>query len=292
MKKRLRSRKKNRAIGFIFALPALLGVFVFFLVPFCISVGISFTNGMGDLTFVGFRNYASLLGNPTFQLAAINTGRFIGVGVVSILLFSLVLSLLIQKKTKRNDMYKAFFLFPLVLPTASVILFFQLLFHGNGIVDGLFIRLGLPVADWLRSPYAFYVLILLFVWKNFGYNVILFVSAFHSIPPVYYEFANLEGAGELRKFRYITLPLITPYLFFITIISIVSSFKVFREAYILCGGHPHKSIYMIQHFMNNNFYNLNYVRLATSAILVFIVIFLLAFIMLKIRNRLSVEGSQ
>jgi len=278
-------RRKENFTGFLFTLPALLGMMGFFFFPFCLSIGVSFTNGFGDLTFVGFRNYATLFGNPTFQLAAYNTARFIFTAVLSILVLSVFLSLLLQKKQKGHEFFRVSFLFPLVLPTASIILFFQLLFSVNGLFDVFLERLGIPVSNWLHSPYAFYVLVLLYVWKNFGYNVILFSAAFSSIPPAYYEVAQLEGISEWRKFFKITLPMTLPYWLFIIVSSIISAFSSFREAFILGGEHPHSSIYMLQHFINNNFQNLQYVRVVTASILIFSVIFLFVFFMLKFRNR-------
>ena len=285
MKMKSKLHKKDNLVGFVFALPAIMGMLVFFFVPFVLSIGVSFTNGFGSRSFVGWKNYQELLKNPTFQLSAWNTARFIFVAVLTNLMISIIISLILQKKRKGYGFFRVSYIFPLVLPTASIILFFQLLFSNNGMVEAIFEKLGFPITNWLNSPNAFYVLIILYVWKNFGYNVVLFTSAFYSVPSSYYEYANLEGAGEMKKFFKITLPLTFPYLFFIIVVSIINAFKSFREAYILGGEHPHKSIYMLQHFMNNNFQNLNYIRVVTSSILVFSVIFVLVLLMLKLRNR-------
>jgi multiple sugar transport system permease protein len=131
------------------------------------------------------------------------------------------------------------------------------------------------------------VLLVLYIWKNSGYNIILFLAALNAIPTAYYEAADLDGAGKFRQLFGITLPLIVPYLFFIVVISVINSFKSFREAFILFGSHPHQSIYMIQHFMNNNFQNLNYIRLSVGAILIFTVIFTLMLILFRIRTKIG-----
>ena len=107
------------------------------------------------------------------------------------------------------------------------------------------------------------------------------------MPKEIYEAADIDGAGAYRKLTRITVPLIIPSVFFIVIISIINSFKSFREAYILCGTLPNKSIYMLQHFLNNNFANLNYQRLSVAAILVFLVIFVIVFAMLKIKEKIG-----
>ena len=131
------------------------------------------------------------------------------------------------------------------------------------------------------------MLVVLYVWKNSGFNIILFLAALNAIPKAYYEAADIDGAGKLAQLRKITLPLIVPYSFFIVIISIINSFRAFREAFILFGSHPHQSIYMIQHFMNNNFQNLNYIRLAVGAIMIFLVIFILVLILFIARKRVG-----
>ena len=109
----------------------------------------------------------------------------------------------------------------------------------------------------------------------------------NSIPKAYYEVADLDSTSRLKKLINITLPMISPHLFFILVISIINTFKSFKEAYILCGDYPHKSIYMIQHFMNNNFQNLNYTRLSVGSILVFIIIFIIILLLFKFKKRLG-----
>ena len=130
------------------------------------------------------------------------------------------------------------------------------------------------------GEHAFVVLLILYLWKNTGYNVVLFLAALNSIPKEYYEAADIDGAGGFTKVTRLTLPLIAPHTRFILVISIVNLFKSFREAYILFGDHPDRSIYMIQHFINNNFINLNYIRLSVGAVLVFLVIFIMVGLLL------------
>ena len=151
-------------------------------------------------------------------------------------------------------------------------------------VNGVLEQIGLHAADWTGEQ-AFWVLLILYLWKNTGYNVVLFLAALNSVPPDLYEAASLDGAGWWKKLTRITLPMIAPHTRFILVISIVNLFKSFREAYILFGDHPDQSIYMIQHFMNNNFINLNYIRLSVGAALVFLVIFALVGLLLGLRDK-------
>ena len=171
--------------------------------------------------------------------------------------------------------------------TTKSSLFFHIIFSESGAANAVLNAIGFPIVDWLNSSNAFIVLVVLYIWKNAGYNIILFLAALNSVPKEIYEAADIDGAGAYRKLTRITVPLIIPSVFFIVIISIINSFKSFREAYILCGTLPNKSIYMLQHFLNNNFANLNYQRLSVAAILVFLVIFVIVFAMLKIKEKIG-----
>ncbi len=278
-------KRKESLTGFLFCLPSILGMLVFFLIPFGICIFLSLTESMGNHQFVGLKNYADVLNSKAFRLAAWNTFKFNAVAVPAILLLSAFVALLLYRKLKGYNFFRTVFIFPLVLPVSSVVLFFQTVFSESGFMNDILSLFGISPVNFMNSSHSFVVLLTLYLWKNCGYNIILFLAAFNSIPPAYYEAAELDGANSLTKFTRITVPLIVPHTFFILVISIINSFKSFREAYILFGEHPDQSIYMIQHFMNNNFQNLNYIRLSVGAILIFAVIFLLVLVMLRIRNR-------
>ena len=277
--------RNNSVTGFFFSLPAILGMLLFFLTPFLICIRISIVDNINSMNFVGLENYINVLSSQTFRLAAINMIKFILVSVPLILIISFFIALLLFQKLKGSDIFRSIFIFPLILPVSSVILFFQLLFAENGFANEFLLLLGLPVKDWLNSSESFFVLVLLYIWKNCGYNIILFLSALNSIPSAFYETAKMETESSVKKLRYITIPMIKPHVFFISIISVINTFKSFREAYILCGDYPDKSMYMIQHFMNNNFQNLNYTRLSVGAILVFLVIFILILLLFFVRKK-------
>ena len=277
-------RAKDAFTGFLFTLPALVGLGMFFVVPFGITLKMFLSESMGSSKFVGVKNYQDVLKSAAFRLAAKNTFKFFGVALPCILILSLLIALLLFRNLKKYDIFRTFFVFPLVLPVSSVVLFFQIVFSDLGVVNGVLENLGLHAADWTGEQ-AFWVLLILYLWKNTGYNVVLFLAALNSVPPDLYEAASLDGAGWWKKLTRITLPMIAPHTRFILVISIVNLFKSFREAYILFGDHPDQSIYMIQHFMNNNFINLNYIRLSVGAALVFLVIFALVGLLLGLRDK-------
>jgi len=277
---------RKNLTGFVFFIPALFGMSVFFLIPFGITVYYSFTSGIaGGGVFVGLENYISVLSSGTFHLAALNTMKFICVAVPLIMAFSLLIALVLNRKLKGSGFFRATIILPLVLPTVSIILFFQIIFSESGAANAVLARLGMPIKNWLQSSSAFTVLVILYIWKNCGYNIILFLAALNTIPRELYEAAELDGGRASTKLFSITLPLIMPSVFFIFIISFINSFKSFREAFLLCGAYPHRSIYMLQHFMNNNFGNLNYQRLSVGAIMVFLVIFAFVSLLVWAKNR-------
>ncbi len=281
--------KRDALTGFLFSLPSIIGMLVFFLIPFVICIILSLTDSISSMKFVGIDNYVDIISSRTFRLAVWNTFKFIIVAVPLIMIFSLTIAMLLYQKLAGFEFFRSIFVFPLVLPVSSVILFFQLVFAENGFANDFLSLLGLPVKNWLDSSYSFVVLVILYIWKNCGYNIILFLAALNSIPKVYYEAAEMDTESRISKLRYITLPMIRPYLFFILVILIINTFKSFKEAYILCGNYPNENIYMIQHFMNNNFQNLNYTRLSVGAILIFAIIFIFIFILLKFRKNGDVE---
>lgn len=284
----MKMRTKETLTGMLLASPFLVGFIIFFAAPFLISVGYTFTFGTGNGGFVGLKNYFDVLNSKAFQLAAYNTIRFIAIGVPLIMAIAFLLSLVLKKNFGGSSFFRSVFLFPLVLPVASTVMVFQVVFAETGIMNTVYQALNLPMKDWLGSDSAFGILIFLYIWKNCGYNIVLLLSGLNAIPDDFYEAARLEGANRWHCFKSITLPIMMPTVFFVFVISIVNSFKSFREAFLLGGAMPRSnSIYMLQHFMNNNFSNLNYQRLSVAALLVFLVIFLLIFVLFRIHRRVG-----
>lgn len=281
----MKMSRREALTGLGFAAPFLVGFILFFIAPFLVSIGYTFTFGAGGGAFVGFSNYVDVLQSGAFRLAAWNTFRFILIGVPLIMLCGLLFSLLLYEKFKGAAFFRSVFLYPLVIPIASTVMVVQVFLSESGILNTVLGRLGIPVQSWLSSDTAFYVLIGLYVWKNCGYNIVLFLAGLNSIPKDFYEAASLDGATSRQCLRYITGPILIPNFFFIFVISIINSFKSFREAFLLGGSMPDKSIYMLQHFMNNNFSNLNYQRLSVAALIVFVVIFGFVFLLLHFKKK-------
>lgn len=284
-KKNLTMKQRNSLSGLAFVSVFLIGFIIFFIIPFIVSIVYTFTFGTGGTVFVGFDNYQRVITSEAFSLAAYNTGRFLLIGVPLIMAVSTVFSLLLQARFGGSSVFRSIFLYPMVVPIASTVMVFQVIFANSGILNTILAEFEIHGIRWIDSDYAFYILVALYIWKNCGYNIVLLLSGLNAIPEDFYEVARLEGANASQQFRYITLPIMMPTFFFVFIISIVNSFKSFREAFLLSGTRPHSSIYMLQHYMNNNFSYLNYQNLSVAAFLVFIVIFVCIFFMFMSRRK-------
>ena len=280
-RKRLKRREKRRDFlrSLCFLSPSLLGVGLFFVLPFCVVVYYSMIDGVGTRNFVGIQNFISLLKNYSFLHAAKNTLHFSVLAVPLAVILSLVLALMLEARIPLRSQFRTFFLSPMMVPVASVVLIWQVLFNQNGSVNELLQLFGGDKIDWLQSDYAVYVVALLFLWKNLGYFMILFMAGLSNIPRELLEVADVEGAGEIYKFFAIKLRYLSPTVLFVTILSLINSFKIFREIYLLTDDYP-AALYMLQHFMNNTFRSMDYQKLSAAAVimaLVMVVLILLLF---------------
>ncbi|MBU5352198.1 carbohydrate ABC transporter permease [Paenibacillus silvae] len=282
MKKWLR---KDASVAMFFLVPSGIGFALFYLIPFAMGVYYSFMSHSVDGHFVGFNNYRELLGSASFLKAASNTLYFSAISVPLMIILSLGLAILLHKNVYIQKWLRTAYVLPLVVPTASIIMIWQILFDWNGSLNAWLDSFGYDPVDWMKSESARTVVIIVYIWKNMGYNVILFLAGLQQIPKDYYETARIEGAGRLRQFRSVTLVYITSTMFFVVIMSIVNSFKVFRETYLIAGDYPHDSIYMIQHYMNNMFVSLDIQKLTAAATLMFVSILLIVLALFAMERR-------
>lgn len=265
-------RTRESVLGAVWLAPSVIGVAGFYIIPFLIVVYYSVINSPIQADFVFLDNFISLLGNTSFRTAAYNTARFSVVAVPLAVILSLGIALMLEVRMPMRSQFRTFFLSPLMVPVASVVLIWQVLFHPNGAVNDFVALFGVEGIDWMRSGLNQIVVVLLFLWKNLGFNMILFMAALCNIPRDVLETADVEGAGPIRKLFSIKMRYLSPTLLFVTIFSLINSFKVFREIYLLTGSYPYEGVYMLQHFMNNMFVSLNYQRLAAAAVIMTIVL--------------------
>ena len=281
-------RKEGNTIksksDYIYIMPFLIGFTMFFVAPLFLAVYYTFDlNGNG----IGIYNYVSVFQSPSFQLACWNTLRFIGIGVPLLMVISLMLAIMLKNYFYGSIVFKTILLSPLVVPIATIATLLQVLFSENGIANTIITKIGTEKFNWLHSEWAFVILIVLYIWKNVGYDTLLIIAGLRMIPKELEEAAKIDGASSKQIFAHLTLPLLVPNLCFVAIVSISNSFKSFKETFLLGGDIPDKSIYMLQHFLNNNFNNANYPRLSVAAISLFVVIAFVIWVFLSVIKKVN-----
>ena len=294
-KKRVKTTRRTRKIKLssgAFIAPSFLGVLLFFIMPFMVVIYYSVVDNPISGKFVFLENFGIILRNAAFMRAVKNTATFSLVAVPLAVVLSLLLAIVLEAKLPFRSQFRTFFLSPMMVPVASIVLIWQVLFHYNGAVNDFLAVFGVSKIDWLKSDYAQVVVVILFLWKNLGYNMILFMAALASIPRDILEVARLESATPLQTFFYIKIRYLSSTLLFVTIMSLINSFKVFREVYLLTSDYPYDTIYLLQHYMNNKFKSLDYQALSAAAVLMSLVMIVIIGLLFITENRFGkdVEG--
>lgn len=284
-RKRAARAAKNELAVLCFALPSLVGLLGFYVIPFFASLYLALVDNSVTGRFVGAQNFIEVAESGAFQLALKNTAAFIAICVPVNMVIPMGMAMLIRRAGKLKNIYGLFFLLPLVIPSGSIVHFWKSVFGMNGIINGAFFSAA-PV-NWLDTSYARAIITLVFMWKNAGYNMVLYVAGLDLIPRDYYECAALEGAGRLRQFFSVTLVYIIPTSFLVFIMSIINSFKSFKEIYLLAGAYPHQTIYMLQHYMNNQFASLNYQKLSSASYILSVFVIIIVAMLFRFQNKLS-----
>lgn len=278
-----RYKLKESLAAFLFILPSLAGVTVFYVVPYVIcAVKSMFTGG----SFTGLANYKALFESRTFLLALRNTGVFILAAIPLLMAVSFAFSLFLNSFKGVSAFFRSSLLIPVVVPVASLVAVWQVMFDDYGAVNSLLHSLGLQEIGFFDSDFSMVMIILIYVWKYTGFCTLLFTAGLASVPRQLYESARLDGASRWKLVTRITVPMITPTIFFVLIMEIIYSFKIFREVFVLFGEYPSENVYFLQHFINNNYSNLNYSRLSAAAVVMslFVIVMLLAFFFFERRK--------
>ena len=262
-----KSIRRVKNISALYLLPSVIGVALFFILPFFVVIYYSVIDNPISKEFVFLDNFYSVLTNKAFLLAVSNTLKFSFIAVPLVVILSLTVAFLLDMQIPGKSRIRTAFLSPMMVPIASVILIWQVLFHYNGLLNEIIVHFGGGKTDWLKSGQAQIVIILLFIWKNLGYNMVLFMSSLSNIPREIVEVAVMESASKWQAFYHIKLRYLSSSILFVMILSVINSFKIFREIYLLTGDYPFDSLYMLQHYMNNMFRSLDYQKLSAAAIL-------------------------
>jgi len=252
----------------LLAAPCIAGFLLFYLVPLVGSIRYSWGENAFTQDFVGLKNFIETIQNRNFRLSVKNTLELIVMGVPLLVGSALMLAMLVKNVGDRHPVLRAALLLPMLVPSAAITSVF-----------------GELAADAPRVA-----LLMIYVWKNSGFLMLIFLAAFSMVPREVYEAAALDGCGEVRKFVSITLPMIAGPFLFVVLLALSYNLRLFREAYLLYGEYPEASVYLTQHYMNNHFYKLNYQRLTTAATLFFAAVGGVVWLVLRALRKNSEEG--
>ncbi|MCF6268411.1 MAG: sugar ABC transporter permease [Melioribacteraceae bacterium] len=279
----------------IFLSPALLAIFSFFFIPVIAAFIISFTDfsiyALADwnyIQFIGFDNYFRLFDDPLFWTSLKNTFYFVIVAGPLSIIASLTAAILLSSKTTLfKSFFRLSFFLPVVTTLVAVAIVWRFIYHPNfGLLNYALGYLGISPIDWLGDPnWAMPAIILMAVWKSFGYNMIIFIAGLHNIPEQLYEAAEVEGANSWHKFRNITLPLLAPTTMFVGIITLIGFFQLFAEPYIMTQGGPlNSTLSIVQYMYQEGFRWWNIGYSAAIAFVLFTIIFVGTIIQLKLKK--------
>lgn len=237
------------------------GTVLFYLWAFGIVLKRSFAAAGGRFSA---GNYLAVLQSRIFWLAAKNTVIFLSVCISLLLTLSLGIAVVLLKDEMINRILKKGFLIPLAIPASATVFLWNVLLDTKGWLNHFLTFFGFSEIDWMHSVWTFWILVIVYIWKNLGYYIILWTSALIQIPSVLYEEARVDGANRWQLFLHLTLPLLRPFFYYILLFSVVSGFQTFREAYIVAGEYPNENIYMLQHLLNNWYRDMDLERLAAA----------------------------
>lgn len=248
----MKKSRRNVLTGWLLILPLIAGCGVFLVAPFLELLRRSVTTGVGaGASFVGLENYGNLLKNRSFRQAVGNTLGFLSLSLPLIFIVAFALALVMQRKRRKVFLQTAVLL-PYVMPVVGTVTILEALF-GDVVSQTSAATLPMVVG--------------LYMWKNTGYTMLILTTGLAAIPNEHYESAQMDGANFWQHLRFITVPQMWSSIFFSVVFSMMNAFKCFREIFLLGGKHPPEGLYMLQHFMNNCFDNLNFAKLSCCAVL-------------------------
>lgn len=245
----MKQKQKTTLIAYIFILPQIIGMLSFILGPMVYSLVISFSrwNLVDPPQWVGFENFRVQFHDPLFWKVILNTVYYSSVSVPLGIVISLGLALVLNKKIKGVTWYRSIYFAPVVTPMVAVALVWAWLYNADfGAINTVLNYVGIKGPKWLAdTTWAMPSIIIMSIWKSVGFNMVIFLAGLQDIPEQVYEAADIDGANKWHKFRDVTLPLLSPAIFFVMIISVMSSFQVFSQIYIMTGGGPANSTNVI-----------------------------------------------
>lgn len=275
----------------IFLIPGLSLLVIFYFVPFFTGIHYSLMGGIKMSSYIGVANYRALWQNKMFLLGLKNTLVFSGICVPLLWGMAYIFSLFLQSIHPKGSLFRLIALMPYMVPSAAMILIWLIVFDYGGWINYLLQAFGMNRVLWLESSALRFPVIVMFIWKNIGFCIVLFLTALQTVPQSLYEYAMLEGAGFLTRALKISLPQILPSAFLIFVIAWINAFRIFKEVYVIAGAYPDPSAYTLQHYMNNMFARLNY-PMVTAAAYSFAAIVFTLFAILFLLQRYATQSAQ
>ncbi|MBN2625322.1 MAG: sugar ABC transporter permease [Spirochaetales bacterium] len=268
--------QSNNFWAFIFLAPNLLGFLAFLLIPVVASFGLSFVEWdlLSPMKWVGFKNYIGLFHDQVFLRVLWNTVYYtLGTVPVGIAL-SLLLAIALNKKLRGMKIYRALYFLPVISSYVAVAVVWQWLYNAEfGLLNYLLSLIGIRGPSWLSSTkWAMPAVMVTSIWKQLGFNMLLFLAGLQGIPSTYYEAAEIDGAGKWTQFSRITVPLLSSTTFFVVVMSIINSFQVFDQVFIMTEGGPARSTSVLVHYLYQNAFE--YFKMGNASAIAYILFFL------------------
>lgn len=274
-------------MGLVFILPALLGTFIFIIIPIFVSFGLSFVDWdlLNKAHFVGFKNYIQIFSNPLFGKILLNTFVYAISTSIFAVIIPLVLACILNSKIRGAEFFKTAYFLPFITPMIVIAVIWQWIFDPNiGILNHL-LKLNI---NWLYDTnFAMPAIIIVSVWKLIGYNMIIFLSGLNMLNQSLFEASKIDGANAFDTFRYVTVPLLSPTIFFVIVITCISSFQVFDLIYLMTQGGPMDSTNVLVYAIYKNAFE--YFRIGQASALAYVlfaIILGLTLIQWKLRKKL------
>lgn len=249
----------------LFLLPGLCMLLIFYIIPFFSGIGYSLMDGSYKNEFVGLKNYREIWQNSMFLLGLKNTMELSLICAPLLWILSFLLASAMASIKPFGGFFRSSVLLPYLTPSSAILLVWLVLFDYGGPVNRALAAMGAERVMWLSSGALRLPVVLMFLWKNLGFCLIIFLAALQSVPQPLYEYATLEGAGFMTRAFRITLPLVTPTAFLVFVLAWINAFKIFKEVYFIAGAYPDYSVYTLQNYMNNMFQKLNYQNVTAAA---------------------------
>lgn len=273
-------------MGVIFILPALIGTFIFIIIPVIFSFGLSFVDWdlINKAQFVGFKNYNEIFADPLFGKILINTVVYASSTSIFAVIIPLVLASIINSKIKGSEFFKTAYFLPFVTPMIVIAVIWQWIFDPNIGILNYILKLNI---NWLYDVnFAMPALIIVSVWKLIGYNMVIFLAGFSTLNQSLFEAAKIDGANQFDTFRFITVPLLSPVIFFVVVITTISSFQVFDLIYMMTQGGPMDSTNVLVYAVYKNAFEYFKIgRASAIAYVLFTIILVLTLIQWKLRKK-------